>query len=326
MTRRPGFCAVPPVSFSPAVFAPSLDTRSMVVYRPLRDKGVEHGGVKIANPVHHDSTVVSIGRGNTSVLNPGYYKFAVVKVPYEFNPVQLDVQHGKPDANIGTLPFLALDLLNECSLDGMVQRRLYRHDAESFTWCLIYICVCMEKDLDGRIGTQNPHPLSPWSEDPARCSHSKNNLVKSGLPRFPLHQSIRPLVAALFTCWMEPFQVQRSHDLSAQASLELAGIDEGGHISWLLPPDLVEPKKAVLKTEPYEELPPQEWFKRVFRLLLQGINFVPRSRVDVFVELVNLVATLYPFVKPVGRRKARAISCSHLAHIALSPPTKPQQG
>ena len=56
-------------------------------------------------------------------------------------------QNRRPSAkdNTGTLPFLALDLLNKRASEGLVPRR-YRQDAESFAWCLIYICICVGKD------------------------------------------------------------------------------------------------------------------------------------------------------------------------------------
>ena len=280
MTRRPCFCAVPPVSFSPAVLAPSLDTRSMVVYQALRDKGVEHGGVKIANPMHHDSTVV--------------------KARYDIDQVRLYGQHSEPSTNVGTLPFLALDLLDERPPDGTV-RSLYRHDAESFAWCLIYICICMEKGSDGRIGTVNPHPLSSWFKNADSCLTSKTKLSRHGLfDKIPLHQNMMSLVSTLHDYWVTCFEDREKNTRNLKVSSKRAGVKVGGGISRLLPPDLVKPKKTVLKTEPYEELPPQEWFRQVFRLLLREINVVPQSKVKVFLEVVNLVATIYPFVRSLG--------------------------
>ncbi|KAF8877383.1 hypothetical protein BD779DRAFT_1475263 [Infundibulicybe gibba] len=44
----------------------------------------------------------------------------------------------------GTMPFMALDLLEEPAWKGEV-RREYRHDAESFAWVLLWIC-CTYKD------------------------------------------------------------------------------------------------------------------------------------------------------------------------------------
>ena len=200
--------------------------------------------------------------------------------------------------NTGTLPFLALDLLNEAAFKGLI-RRLYRHDAESFAWCLIYICICMEKGDDGRIGTQKPHPLPPWFQDPGNCFQSKIDLVGSGLPQFPLHQNIRQFVSSLHRQWTNRYLDQQRHQSDYNHS-KSAGIDGRGDISRLLLPRLVIPKQTVLKTEPYKELPPEEWFKRVFHLILEETDVVPPSRAKIFAELVNLVATLYPFAQPRG--------------------------
>ncbi|KAF8344019.1 uncharacterized protein EI90DRAFT_3027933 [Cantharellus anzutake] len=67
--------------------------------------------------------------------------------------------------NTGTMPFMALDLLSEKAIIGSVLR-LYRHDSESFAWCLIYICICMDKGDDDEILTISPRLLSSWFKDP----------------------------------------------------------------------------------------------------------------------------------------------------------------
>ena len=202
--------------------------------------------------------------------------------------------------NTGTLPFLALDLLDELALKGLV-RRLYRHDAESFTWCLIYICICMEKGKDGRIGTVDPHPLSSWFKNVDSCLTSKTKLSKHGLfDKFPLHQNMKSLVSTLHDYWVTCFEDREKNSRRLEVSSKRAEVKERGGISRLLSPDLVKPKKTVLKTEPYEEPPPQEWFKQVFHLLLEETDVVPPSRATIFAELFHLVATLYPSVKSSG--------------------------
>jgi hypothetical protein len=42
---------------------------------------------------------------------------------------------------IGTLPFMALDLLSQAG--GEIARR-YHHDLESFSWCLKWIAGCVQ--------------------------------------------------------------------------------------------------------------------------------------------------------------------------------------
>lgn len=56
----------------------------------------------------------------------------------------------------GTAPFMALELLADPGVMGELVRR-YRHDLESFSWVLVWVCVCVQ---DGR--EMNP-PSKPVS-------------------------------------------------------------------------------------------------------------------------------------------------------------------
>ena len=173
----------------------------------------------------------------------------------------------KPSAkdNTGTLPFLALDLLNERALDGSVPR-LYRHDAESFTWCLIYICVCMIQGTDGRISTRRINPLSDWSVNLKHCLYSKTRLAEEHLlDNFPIHRRIEPLASDLYDCWASRYFKHMG-----------AGLKRGG--------------------EPYNELSNEEWFKQVFQLFLDATDAIPESKRRVFEEMTRLVTSLNPFV------------------------------
>ena len=172
--------------------------------------------------------------------------------------------------NTGTLPFLALDLLNEKTLNGSV-RRLYRHDAESFTWCLLYICICMveDKEEDDQIGTLDPHPLSSWFLDMGNCAWSKTTLFQQELLKnFPLHHKIQLLAEDLYNCWISRYYKQSE----VQRSRGRVGL--------------------------YEELPDQEWFKQVSRLHLDAKDSIPESMIGIFDGISKLVTALYPFVGP----------------------------
>jgi len=190
--------------------------------------------------------------------------------------------------NTGTLPFLALDLLNKRALDGLV-KRLYRHDAESFAWCLIYICICMGKDHEGRIGTLDPHPLSSWFLDTAHCLFSKTTLDEQGLlDKFPLHQMTKPLVTELYHYW----KVRYNRHSNANASL----VREGGIAHKRLPQGFLVKCKGINQTTGlYNEPSYREWFREVFQLLLATSGMIPDSKEEVFFEMVGLVRTLYPF-------------------------------
>jgi hypothetical protein len=56
--------------------------------------------------------------------------------------------------------------------------------------------------------------------------------------------------------------------------------------------------------EPYKELPDEQWFRKIFRLLLKAKKSIPQSRTEVFLQKTNLVATLYPFVVEVKGKRA----------------------
>ena len=238
----------------------------------LWGEGIEHGGTGTANPTYRDQ---------------------VLKTHYNSGSVRFG--GSEPNAEVGILPFLPMDLLSEKVLEGMV-RRLYRHDAESFAWCLIYICICVGKDSNGRIGTLTPHPLSDWSATLDSCFFSKHMLIRDGLlDEFPLHQNIWRLVASLYLLWTDRFHDQLRHNRAYHCYLSmLAWVGERREDSQLLSLERLKPKKTeVQTTEPYKELPREEWFKEVFLLLCHNAN-VPESRVETFLEKVTLVTSLYP--------------------------------
>lgn len=63
--------------------------------------------------------------------------------------------------NTGTLPFMALDLLSDEGLNGAVSR-LYRHEAESFAWSLIFLHLATVKSKKEKNYTRITEPLSAW--------------------------------------------------------------------------------------------------------------------------------------------------------------------
>ena len=183
----------------------------------------------------------------------------------DFDLARLGGPNRKPSAkdNTGTLPFLPLDLLHKAALDGTT-RRLYRHDAESFAWCLIYICISMGKDDEGRIGTRKPHPLSPWFTDLRNCLASKTTLTEDGLLKnFRIHHKLQPLTRDLYNRWILRWDAGRS---------------------------------ARRMEEPYNELPDKQWFKQVYRLHFHATYSIPDSKSEDFRKIHDLVITLYPFV------------------------------
>ena len=58
----------------------------------------------------------------------------------------------------------------------------------------------------------------------------------------------------------------------------------------------LEPEEPIQTPEPYEELSDCDRFKEIFLILLQKRDLIPDSKNRVFVEMINNVATRYPFV------------------------------
>lgn len=87
------------------------------------------------------------------------------------------------------MPFLVLDLLNERAPDSLVTRP-YKCDAESFTWRLIYLYICIGENERGQTGTIEPHRGSrPWAVPiPPRLRPSRKDLID--LPPEPEQNSL----------------------------------------------------------------------------------------------------------------------------------------
>ena len=106
--------------------------------------------------------------------------------------------------NTGTLPFMALDLLSKEGLRGEIPRR-YRHEAESFAWSLICLCLATVEDKNGRNCTISPHPLQKWFTDWGNCFDAKFALQWRNYdnPDIPLvHSNTKLLASALHDYWL----------------------------------------------------------------------------------------------------------------------------
>ena len=219
----------------------------------------------------------------------------------DFDLARWSAPNRKPSAedNTGTLPFLALDLLNNPALEGRV-RRLYRHDAESFTWCLIYLYICMRTDDQGRIVTPRPHPLSSWFESVSASLFSKVTLnEKKLLDESPLHQNTRPLVCALYRYWMLRYYDRKMDTIAKHASLNSTG--NGVTFYPGLPPALLTKCHEVVQTAAcYKELSDPEQFMEVIEQFLNK-RFLDESCVGLdsgepFVEQYKLPYILYSLI------------------------------
>ena len=205
----------------------------------------------------------------------------------DFDLARMGGPDRKPSAksNTGTLPFLALDLLDKSAFNGKV-RPLYRHEAESFAWCLICICISMGS-FDGQIRTIYPHPLSPWFVDMNTCYTSKTNLSMGGLLReTPYHQRSKPLAEKLYNYWMDRYEKQRAAERPGKAD----AVDD------TLPTKFFEPEDIVSRTEEYEEPSNRESFRLVYKQFMKASSAVPKSKKDIFYDILTLVTDKYKYV------------------------------
>ncbi|KIK43276.1 hypothetical protein CY34DRAFT_40785, partial [Suillus luteus UH-Slu-Lm8-n1] len=90
-------------------------------HRALWKKDVQHYGISPSNCIGHH-----LGG-----------RFIAVLVDFDLSSTKRDGSRGFEC--IGTIPFMALDLLIDMP-EGQVEH-MYYHDAESFIWVLAWICL-----------------------------------------------------------------------------------------------------------------------------------------------------------------------------------------
>ena len=156
--------------------------------------------------------------------------------------------------NTGTLPFMALDLLSVRGLGGEIPRR-YRHEAESFTWCLICLYFATVEDEGGKNRTRHPHPLSEWFQGWKVSRNAKfglqwhdENISGARLA----HPNTRKLANALHKYWVGRYKKQFPDPSARKDPSVLAGTFE------------IEDSEEETEDLPYEE--PED--HRVFQRLL----------------------------------------------------------
>ena len=217
----------------------------------MLEQHIEHGNISIGNLMYDPAT-------KRGVLN-------------DFDLARDGGPNRKPTAkdNTGTMPFLALDLLDKRAFECLVPRR-YRHDAESFAWCLIYICVCMGKDDKGRIRTINPHPLSSWFTHTTDSRYSKTTLDSEGLlDELPLHKGTTPLVVVLHDHWVARYQAQMASGRSASR------------------------RPWIGTVESYKEPSARESLERVLERYESVVHVLPEPQAKFIREKVATVRSLY---------------------------------
>ena len=239
-------------------------------WEPL-DMGIERG---------------SIGGGNLA-YDP-VMKGGVLKEP---NSVRLGRDKEKPSGNddIGTSPFMALDLLDNWRLKGTAPR-LYRYDAESFAWCFIWTCICMKKDAQGRIRMIYPNPFSSWywgvDSYSWRVTHTQR-LLEDAL----FHRSSKHIATMFCSHWVWRSSDKQANESSAESESEpdMEGKDFLEHL-------LSKYRKTVPKKRGCTEPSDRHSFKQAFQLILHASSWVPESKGEVFMETVRCVVDRYKFV------------------------------
>ncbi|KIK32860.1 hypothetical protein CY34DRAFT_814034 [Suillus luteus UH-Slu-Lm8-n1] len=121
----------------------------------------------------------------------GYHlggRFIAVLVDFDLSSTKQDGLSGFEC--IGTVPFMALDLLMPESTVGQVEH-VYYHDAESFIWVLAWICLRYER---GKL-LRKDRPLDEWlAVNAVSCGDKKTNFMYQGIRskqlRTPISHSV----------------------------------------------------------------------------------------------------------------------------------------
>ncbi|KAG2034120.1 hypothetical protein BDR03DRAFT_965888 [Suillus americanus] len=118
---------------------------------------------------------------------------------YDLSSIKRDGPSGKE--RTGTVPFMAIDLLEEPGLEGKVSH-LYRHDAESLVWVLVWVCLRYQ---GGKL-LSNGRLLDDWLKVDAKgCEKEKSSFLRkfrhgytedSPIKPSPSHQSNWKIAAA----------------------------------------------------------------------------------------------------------------------------------
>jgi len=153
----------------------------IVGHRALWRMGICHRDISVAN-LTWDSTK------KKGVLNNFHLaRFANKIIPSD-------------NSIIGTVPFLALDVLGS-AISRNRDTPLYRHELESFTWVLIYLCYSVTKsEADGTFGLDVPEKITEWFPKAASNNWKDSfQLVCIGASKRDLYGSVLPMPGPTMT-------------------------------------------------------------------------------------------------------------------------------
>ncbi|KIM42705.1 hypothetical protein M413DRAFT_122048 [Hebeloma cylindrosporum] len=143
--------------------------------------GIAHGDVSLYN-------LMSKEDNKYGVLND--FDLSTIMKPGDQNPNRQGLER------TGTLPFMALQLLDDEGFDGKVPRR-YRHELESFAWILVWVSRCVV----GGEECELPRCLKKWlGHDIYDVMGSKVTFIHKQLG-IPMTSDYLWLESALFS-WM----------------------------------------------------------------------------------------------------------------------------
>ncbi|KAF9043032.1 hypothetical protein BJ165DRAFT_1405434 [Panaeolus papilionaceus] len=171
----------------------------------------------------------SIHHLDISVANLMWSKSRKAGVLNDFDLARICTQTLHPDLaanNVGTLAYMALDLLADEAAEGKIER-IYRHDAEAFSWwCLVELYMSFKR---------NEHDVIPRSESGDKWNHGiqgsnkRNRIFKhtiwqsdvlTHLPS-PAYSNIRSVTQALASFWGNFHTENREeHSLKSQIKHE----------------------------------------------------------------------------------------------------------
>jgi len=199
--------------------------------------GIRHGDISVANMMWDRSE-------EKGVLND----FDLAKLVSQTKPI------GQNEVT-GTLPFMALDLLNEQAMKGLIAP-LYRHEAESFTWVLIYLCYTVTKTGD-HFGLNVNRFIKKWfSTSPDLIQVAKLHLGSFwDDPELNphLHSKFAPLARRLYRFWKSQFLDRESAIERYRSAKEEAAMKGDEMVAIGEDPPFTLPTEPVAILEPYEE-------------------------------------------------------------------------
>jgi hypothetical protein len=139
--------------------------------------GIAHGDVSLYNLMYNEDN-------KYGVLND--FDLSTIMKPGARNPNRQGLER------TGTLPFMALELLDETGFDGKIPRR-YEHELESFAWVLVWVSRCVV----GGQESERPRRLKRWlGHDNDVVYESKSTFIRDQR-KIPTTSDYRWLESAL---------------------------------------------------------------------------------------------------------------------------------